>query len=240
MTRRAAISLILSPWLALAKPISPTDSYGDGWPDALRLTNRADQQAFRDWSVWLAESLWASQPEIPQEVSDCAGLLRFCCKEALRAHSGEWMTRIGLKDLPPLGEVRKFNYPYPRLRGALFRVRPGPFQPSDWTSGAFREFADAEHLMRFNTHLLGRNRWIGRPGDLLFYRQLDSSQPFHSMILAGEHAAYHTGPIGGSKGEIRRPALPELLRHPEPRWRPVEGNPNFLGVFRWNLLRDPS
>ncbi len=238
--RRAAIPVILSPWLTLAKPTDATDSYGDGWPDALRLTSRTDQQAFRDWSVWLAGSLWASQPAIPAEVADCAGLLRFCCKEALRAHTAEWMRRVGLKDLPPLGEVRKFNYPHHTLRGALFRVRPGPFQSSDWSNGAFREFADAEHLMRFNTHILGRRLETGRPGDLLFYRQLDSSQPFHSMILDEGHAAYHTGPAAGAKGEIRRPAIAELMRHPEPRWRPLEGNSNFLGVFRWNLLRDPS
>jgi len=30
----------------------------------------------------------------------------------------------------------------------------------------------------------------------------------------------------------------ELLRHPSPRWRPLEGNHNFLGVYRWNILRE--
>ena len=31
--------------------------------------------------------------------------------------------------------------------------------------------------------------------------------------------------------------LPELLRYPQPEWRPVPGNRTFLGVFRWNILR---
>ena len=38
-----------------------------------------------------------------------------------------------------------------------------------------------------------------RPGDLLFYRQLEQNSPFHSMILTGtahDWAVYHTGPIG--------------------------------------------
>jgi uncharacterized protein YfaT (DUF1175 family) len=47
---------------------------------------------------------------------------------------------------------------------------------------------------------------------------------------------YHTGPIGNSPGELRRPSVAELLQHPEPRWRPVPGNSNFLGVRRWNIL----
>ena len=39
------------------------------------------------------------------------------------------------------------------------------------------------------------------------------------------------------RGELRRVALAELLDHPQPQWRPVAGNPNFLGVYRWNILR---
>jgi uncharacterized protein YfaT (DUF1175 family) len=49
---------------------------------------------------------------------------------------------------------------------------------------------------------------------------------------------YHTGLLGGGPGEIRRPTVEELLRHPSPRWRPNVGNGNFLGVYRWNILRE--
>lgn len=240
MNRRTALQLL---WLAPrgeAGAGTTRDTYGDGWPDALRLRERADQEAFRSWSVWLAESLWASQPRLPKEVNDCSALLRFCAKEALRAHDGAWARSLGLEQLPPLPEVRQYHYPTCELGGAFFRVRPGPLRESDYTNRSFREFADAEHLMRFNTHLMGRRLHAARRGDLLFYRQLDDFQPFHSMLLADGHAVYHTGPIAGTRGEMRRPAIAELLRHPEPRWRPVEGNTNFLGVFRWNLLRDSS
>jgi uncharacterized protein YfaT (DUF1175 family) len=32
--------------------------------------------------------------------------------------------------------------------------------------------------------------------------------------------------------------LADLLHHPDPRWRPEPSNPNFLGVYRWNILRE--
>jgi uncharacterized protein YfaT (DUF1175 family) len=52
---------------------------------------------------------------------------------------------------------------------------------------------------------------------------------------------YDTGPIDhtpkGKTGELRRVLLAELIDHPQPQWRPVPGNPNFLGVYRWNILR---
>ncbi len=54
----------------------------------------------------------------------------------------------------------------------------------------------------------------------------------------GAVVVYHTGPIGKAPGEMRRVTLAELLDHPSPRWRPVAGNSNFLGVYRWNILRE--
>jgi len=51
---------------------------------------------------------------------------------------------------------------------------------------------------------------------------------------------YLTCPDGADPGEIRRPSLQELLRHPEPQWRPAGTNRNFLGVYRWNILREAS
>ena len=95
-------------------------------------------------------------------------------------------------------------------------------------------------------------------------RQDSSEEPHHTMIYLGSSQlepgpekwiVYHTGPInladdspqGGpagpplratrGTGEIRRVTLAGLQRHPDPRWRPVETNPYFLGVYRWNILR---
>jgi uncharacterized protein len=92
---------------------------------------------------------------------------------------------------------------------------------------------------------------LGRPGDLIFYRQLDQNSPydvpdatqyhspFHSMIFCGEDGVvYHTGPIHRGKGEMRRLLLSDLLHHPDARWHPLPENANFLGVYRWNILRE--
>jgi uncharacterized protein YfaT (DUF1175 family) len=37
---------------------------------------------------------------------------------------------------------------------------------------------------------------------------------------------------------MKRLSVAELLRFPDPQWRPLAANPQFLGVFRWNILRD--
>ena len=58
------------------------------------------------------------------------------------------------------------------------------------------------------------------------------SGPAHNWVI------YHTGPIGRGPGEIRRVLLADLLRHPDPRWRPIADNSNFLGVYRWNILQE--
>ena len=47
---------------------------------------------------------------------------------------------------------------------------------------------------------------------------------------------YNTGPEGSAPGEVRKVSLADLERHPSPRWRPVPGNPAFIGVFRLAIL----
>jgi uncharacterized protein YfaT (DUF1175 family) len=55
-----------------------------------------------------------------------------------------------------------------------------------------------------------------------------------------KYVVYHTGPDGKNPGEMRRMTLADLLNHPSPKWRPVPGNDNFLGVYRWNILREQN
>lgn len=212
-----------------------TDRDEDGTPDVLVLTDEADRAAFVRWFTFVAEAQYAAKT-LPSEISDCAALVRFAYREALREHNSQQAAALRLPSLPASGGVRKYQYPYTPLGANLFR-----------TPGAFAEFADAETLMRLNTWLVSRDVTRAAPGDLLFFRQLEQSMPFHVMVYAGpsqltpdsgQVVVYHTGPIGKLPGEVRRPALRELLTHPSPRWRPVPGNSNFLGVFRWNILKD--
>jgi uncharacterized protein YfaT (DUF1175 family) len=218
------------------------DRFGDGTPDFLRLTDPADQAAFRRWFTLIAE-YQAIRPkaEIPPEITDCASLLRFSYREALKRHDDSWFLATGIEVLAPPGEIRAWRYPDTPLGAALFRVRPGSFEAADLTDGAFAQFADARTLVERNAYFVSRDVHQAQPGDLLFYRQFGQSSPWHSMIVAEAGArarvVYHTGPDHGTPGELRRVLIAELLDHPQPQWRPVARNPNFLGVYRWNVLR---
>jgi uncharacterized protein YfaT (DUF1175 family) len=226
----------------------PRDSYGDGTPDFLRLHTPQDRQAFRAWFTSIADAQ-ADQPTLPAEITDCAALLRFAYREALHAHDEQWLASHRTEAVLP--SVQQYVYPRTPLRASLFRVRPGPFVPADLDNGSFAQFADAQTLMMRNTYQVGRELRLARPGDLIFYRQLDQDSPydvpgaphfhspFHSMIFCGDQGVvYHTGPIRGGKGEMRRMLLSDLLHHPDARWRPLPENENFLGVYRWNILRE--
>jgi uncharacterized protein len=230
-----------------------TDSLGDGTPDFLRLDSASDRDAFRAWFTLLAdyESLRPA-PELSTDIRDCAGLLRYCYRNALHAHDESWFGEARVEGIPALPGIEKYQYPFTPLHAALFRVKPGPYFPGEEKSG-FAEFADVETLIRFNTFFVSRNIQMAQPGDLLFYRQLDQNSPYHSMIFVGRSvletplrttdrdvAVYHTGPIHKHPGEIRRVSVADLLRHPSPRWRPLPGNNNFLGIYRWNILKEAN
>jgi uncharacterized protein YfaT (DUF1175 family) len=238
-------AVVVHPRLALASSLSVPawgDRFGDGTPDFLRLTDPADQAAFRRWFTLIAEyQTVRPRAEVPSEIADCASLLRYSYREALKRHDESWFQTSGI-EVPALpGEIREWSYPHTPLGTALFRVRPGEFQPADLSNGAFAQFADAKTLVERNAYFVGRDVRAALPGDLLFYRQFGQSSPWHSMIVVRSASAtevvYDTGPDHGQPGELRRVLLAELLDHPEPRWRPLPGNPNFLGVYRWNILR---
>jgi uncharacterized protein len=202
----------------------------------LSLGGPADEKAFRRWLVWLAETLYEIRYGLPPDVKDCSGLVRFCYREALRSHTREWAEEVGLDTIPALPEPKGGTAIFDRLGGAVFRVVPGSYSTGDERKGAYRYFADAEHLMKYNCRKVAGELEAARPGDLLFYRQLTPSQPYHSMVVTGAAVVYHTGPEGKWTGEVRRLTFDELRGHPQPRWRPERGNPNFAGVFRWSLL----
>jgi len=218
------------------------DRFGDGTPDFLRLSDPADRGAFRRWFATIAD-YQAMRPrgEVPEEITDCASLLRYSYREALKRHDAGWFRDTGMDVMAPPGEIGAWHYPETPLGAGLFRVRPGSFVAGDVGDGAFAQFADAKTLVERNAFLVSRDVREAEPGDLLFYRQFGQSSPWHSMIVveAGMRArvVYDTGPDHGRLGELRRVLVAELLEHPQAQWRPVAGNPNFLGVYRWNILR---
>jgi uncharacterized protein YfaT (DUF1175 family) len=195
-----------------------------------RLADESDRAAFRRWFVLLADAAFY---QTPPEVTDCAALVRYAMREALRPHTAEWRRLSGL---PPVGlpaDVRE----RPAVRDGmmpLFRVSARPADPR-------AEFADATTIVRWNTRLISRDLRDARPGDLLYFRQPSQRQPDHLMIVVGESpldtsardfVVYHTGPDGAHPGEIRKVRAADLARHPAARWRPQPSNAAFIGVFR--------
>lgn len=238
------VNLLLS--AANAQPLVTTlavqpdfsDRFGDGTPDFLRLDSVNDREAFRRWFTAIAEyQAVLAHPSI--EIKDCAALLRYAYREAMRSHDSRWANDSGIGEHSAIPDIAKYRFPYTPVGPRLFRTSEGRFAATDLTDGTFAEFADAKTLIAANAHFITRDVHRAEPGDLIFYRQFEQRSPFHSMIfVSNESVVYHTGPEGKWPGELRRVTLQSLLEHPDARWRPVPGNRNFLGVYRWNILRE--
>jgi uncharacterized protein YfaT (DUF1175 family) len=223
------------------------DAAGDGFPDGARLDDPRDRQNFTRWLTYLAETLYYHpSPQAREEVQDCAALIRYAYRNALLAHTAAWRRSAGLLDDPGVADIRKFTYPEWPLGRGLFRTRPGPFLQADLGRGAFAEFADVATLLHFNTFPVSRDIRAAQPGDLLFFYQPAQHEPYHSMLFVGashyqpqgaDWIVYHTGDLNGQPGEVRLLPARLLMQHPDPRWRPLAANPQFLGVYRFALLR---
>lgn len=200
----------------------------------VRLSDEADRAAFRAWFVLLADAAYYKPIA---EVTDCAGLVRYATREALRPHTAEWLRRTGLPLTPAIADVRE----RPVAAAGhmpLFRIADDPRAP-------YAEFADAKTLVRFNARFIARDTGALRPGDLLYYQQPSQHTPDHLMIYVGrspfdpsatDFVVYHTGPADdGKPGEVRKARLADLVRHPAARWRPLAPNPRFVGIFRLTI-----
>jgi len=229
----------------LTSLLDTRDRAEDGTPDFLRLDQEQDRSAFRRWFTYLAEAQYFQPSALrPPEINDCAALIRYAYREALRRHDTAWATESKLAVVPAFGSIRKYDYPHTPLNAGLFRTRSGPFHAADLSNGAFRQFADAKTLLRFNAHLFSRDLSAAEPGDLLFFRRANGAT-YHSMIYLGvsqlrpdgrRYVLYHTGPDAANPGELRRLTMEEIEHFPQPEWRPISTNPNFLGVARWSIL----
>ena len=223
-----------------------SDHFGDGTPDFLRLHSAADRAAFRGWFTFLADTAASLAPtSLPSDIDDSAALLRWCYINALHDHNVSWLATMPMGTLPSIPSPQQYEYPLTPVGTSPFRVSPGPYLNGDAKNGSFKQFADAETLWKLNTFLVSRDVLAARPGDLLFYRKLEQDSKYHSMIvIGGEHssAVYDTGPTRAwpmeKPGEMRRVALDDLMHYPDPAWRPIPENSNFLGVYRWNILRE--
>jgi len=235
-----------NPTRPIANPWADSDT--DGIPDNAELRSFDDRQTFRKWFAGIAEmQFYQMNDEWNARQRDCAGLVRFAWREALRKHDRPWFKKMGAEYEPVAPDVRAFSLETNPLGEKLFRTDFGSFQESDITTGKFADFADARTLKNFNCAFVSRDRRQAQRGDLLFFHQPWVSKfPFHVMIFIGEPqrdgegaadwVVYHTGSSPTDEGTLKKVRLAVLDHHPDKRWRPVESNPNFLGFYKLKIL----
>jgi hypothetical protein len=226
------------------------DSDNDGLPDFAELRTFEDRESFRRWFTSIAETqFYQLSDQWKKDQRDCAGLVRFAMREALRHHDRTWFQKMGPAYEPVARDVKGFDLDNNQLGEKIFRADFGSFQEGDARSSSkFSEFADARTLKNFNVTFASRDRREAQPGDLLFfYQPWVQKFPFHVMILLGapriapngerDWVVYHTGSTATDDGAVKKVELSVLDHHPDPRWRPVENNRNFLGFYRLKILQ---
>jgi uncharacterized protein YfaT (DUF1175 family) len=223
------------------------DSDNDGLPDAAELQSFMDRENFRRWFTAIAEAqFYHLSEQWNAEQRDCAGLVRFAWREALRRHDRPWFQKMGPGYNAVAPDVARYTLEQGPLGEKLFRSEFGSYKDGDATNGTFTEFADARTLKTFNSKFVSRDPDQAQPGDLLFfYQPWVQKFPYHVMIFLGDSKSgdhkdgsvvYHTGSSPTDEGTVKKVALSVLANHPNKRWRPVETNTNFLGFYRLKIL----
>jgi uncharacterized protein len=225
------------------------DSDNDGIPDVAELRTYQDRDSFRRWFTFIAENqFYRLSDQWNADQRDCAGLARFAMREALRHHDRPWFQKMGPGYETVASDVGEFDLDHNPMGEKLFRTDFGSFSDSDLRNGRFSEFADGRSLKNFNSVFVTRDRREAQPGDLLFfYQPWVQKFPYHVMIFLGparvaanganDWVVYHTGSSPTDKGTVKKVELSVLDHHPDPRWRPVESNKNFLGFYRLKILQ---
>ncbi len=228
--------------------LSASDLDADGFPDACELDDETDRRNFRRWFVAIAESqLYKEDPAWRKDDHDCAGLIRFAYREALKRHGTDWLRSKPFLVDAAIADVRKYNYPdVPLIGTRIFRTRDGEFAETNLNDTTFAVTALAAKLRSYNTVFLGKSLENVQPGDLLFFLNTgDVKMPQHSMIFVGDsrrppsfddYVIYHTGPRDDKPGVLKKVRLADLLKHPDARWHPAPENRYFLGYYRWKIL----
>jgi len=225
------------------------DSDNDGIPDVVELRTYQDRDSFRRWFTFIAENqFYRLSDQWNEDQRDCAGLARFAMREALRHHDRPWFQKMGPGYETVASDIGEFDLDHNPLGEKIFRTDFGSFSEGDLRNGRFSEFADGRSLKNFNSSFVTRDRREAQPGDLLFfYQPWVQKFPYHVMIFLGparlaanganDWVVYHTGSSPNDKGTVKKVELSVLDHHPDPRWRPVESNKNFLGFYRLKILQ---
>ncbi|NUA31200.1 DUF1175 domain-containing protein [Cupriavidus basilensis] len=216
--------------LALALPLA---GGGRAWglsglasdtPDADAL-DASQSAAFRAWFVRIVGEQLRQGPTPRWYQRDCAGLVRFAVGEALKVHDARWLRANGMQ-----GSTSARQLPPELSLSPSQRTLGQRWTRADGSTGAY---ASALALVQGNSRFVARNVNLAQPGDLLFYDQGDEQ---HLMIWMGRYLAYHTGTVTRADNGLRAVTLSRLMQWNDSRWQPQDGNPNFIGVFRFAFL----
>jgi len=224
------------------------DSDNDGIPDVEELPSFMDRESFRRWFTSIAEAQFYNlSNQWNAEQRDCAGLVRFAWREALRSHDRAWFQKMGRGYPAIASDVAHYNLEQGPMGDKLFRTNFGSYKDGEVANGTFSEFADARTLKNFNAKFISHDRHYAEAGDLLFfYQPWVQKFPYHVMVFLGtskltreqeaDWVVYHTGSSPGDEGTVKKVQLSVLDHHPNKRWHPVESNSNFLGFYRLKIL----
>jgi uncharacterized protein YfaT (DUF1175 family) len=143
-----------------------------------------------------------------RDISDGNALMRWAYRQALMQHDAAWSHSLELPLFPNMPSVRQFG-----LTG------------------------DAEP---FAPHFVSRESEQAQPGDLLLYRRTDL--PSHLMVYIGKSQVLPSPKrwviyLTAQPKQIHKVCLDTLREDPNPEWHPDPDNPDFLGVWRLDLLR---
>ena len=99
------------------------DSDHDGIPDGAELSSSTDRENFRGWFTAIAEmQFYEMSGAWNAEQRDCAGLVRFAWREALRRHDNEWFGRMGAGYEALAPDVNEYDLENGLLKEKLFRT----------------------------------------------------------------------------------------------------------------------
>jgi len=217
---RAASLSALAGIAPCARALTPATTLAD--PDAL---SPAQSAAFRAWFARIVDQQLRRGPTPRWSQRDCAGLVRFAVGETLKPHDSKWLRANGMTGLADASRMP------PELQlSASQRTIANRWTQLDGSTGAY---ASAIALIQRNSRFVSRDINQALPCDLLFFDQGDDQ---HLMIWLDRYIAYHTGTVTPTDTGLRALAVSDLMQWKDSRWQPRDGNPNFVGVFRFDFL----
>ena len=129
-----------------AEPELNADLDHDGLPDTAELRTFNDRENFRRWFTWVAEmQFYNLSDQWNTEQRDCAGLVRFAFREALRPHDRPWFQRMGENYDPVAPDLTPKHRRDSRTENS-FAPRPAHTRRPTSLTARFSEFADAQTL----------------------------------------------------------------------------------------------